>query len=58
MSREQEQRSREDAHAWLKFVGYEPSTIHLEALTRLGAAAEHQHINFDDHPSNKRIGAG
>jgi hypothetical protein len=48
-------RSRANAHLYLKRTGYEPSTIHLDALTRLGAAATRQNINFDDHPFGKRM---
>ncbi len=55
MSREREVRSRDDAHAYLKFVGFEPSTIHLDALTRLGAAMTRQNIDFNDHPFNRRM---
>jgi hypothetical protein len=55
MSREREVRTREDAHAYLKFVGFEPSTIHLDALTRLGAAMTRQNIDFNDHPFNRRM---
>jgi hypothetical protein len=48
-------RTRAHAHLYLKRSGYEPSTIHLDALTRLGAAATRQNINFDDHPFGKRM---
>jgi hypothetical protein len=48
-------RSRQAAHRYLKLSGYEPSTIRLDALTRLGAAATRQNINFDDHPFSKRM---
>lgn len=55
LSREVDVRSRANAHAYLKFAGYEPSIIRLDALTRLGAAATRQNINFDDHPFGKRM---
>ena len=47
--------TREQAQAWLSFKGYQPSTLHLGALTRLGASTTQAHIRFDDHPSDKRF---
>lgn len=47
--------TRERAQAWLKFSGYEPTTLHLNAFTRLGARATAANIAFDDHPSEKRF---
>lgn len=46
--------SRERAQAWLKLQGYEPTTLRLGALTRLGARATAANIAFDDHPNEKR----
>lgn len=46
---------RERAQAWLKFSGYEPTTLRLGALTRLGARATAANIAFDDHPNEKRF---
>jgi len=50
-----EANSRERAQAWLKLQGYEPSTLHIGALTRLGARATAANIAFDDHPNEKRF---
>lgn len=47
--------TRDRAQAWLKFSGYEPTTLHLNAFTRLGARATAANIAFDDHPSEKRF---
>ena len=48
-------RSRDSAQAWLKFKGYEPSTLKLGALERLGARVTAANIAFDDHPNDKRF---
>jgi hypothetical protein len=47
--------TREQAQAWLVLKGYQPSTLHLNALTRLGASTTQAHIQFDDHPTHKRF---
>ncbi len=47
--------SRTAAQAWLRGQGYEPSTLKLGALTRLGARATAANVSFDDHPSEKRF---
>lgn len=47
--------TRQQAQAWLGFKGYQPSTLHLGPLTRLGASVGSAHIAFDDHPSAKRF---
>ncbi|WP_395694063.1 DUF2145 domain-containing protein [Piscinibacter sp.] len=47
--------TRDRAQAWLKFSGYEPTTLHLNAFTRLGARATAANIAFDDHPNEKRF---
>lgn len=47
--------TRERAQAWLRLKGYEPTTLHLSALMRLGARATQAHIAFDDHPNHKRF---
>lgn len=43
--------TREQAQAWLRFKGYQPSVLKIRALTRLGANATRANIAFDDHPS-------
>ncbi len=47
--------TRERAQAWLKFSGYEPTTLRLNAFTRLGARATAANVAFDDHPNEKRF---
>jgi hypothetical protein len=47
--------TRERAQAWLKFKGYEPSTLKIGPLTRLGARLTKANVAFDDHPSEKRF---
>lgn len=47
--------SREQAQAWLRFKGYQPSTLRLGALTRLGARVSAANVAFDDHPNSKRF---
>jgi hypothetical protein len=41
--------------AWLRAQGYKPATLHLDAMTRLGARMTRANIAFDDHPSEKRF---
>lgn len=45
---------RDQAQAWLQFKGYEPSTLTIRALTRLGGRMTAANIAFDDHPNDKR----
>ena len=47
--------TRERAQAWLQFKGYQPTTLRLGAMTRLGARMTAANIAFDDHPSDKRF---
>ncbi|MDQ7745233.1 DUF2145 domain-containing protein [Hydrogenophaga pseudoflava] len=47
--------NRAQAQAWLGFKGYQPSTLRLGPMTRLGASAGSAHIRFDDHPNAKRF---
>jgi hypothetical protein len=47
--------TRRQAQAWLQVKGYEPTTLHLGLLTRLGARATAAHIAFDDHPHALRF---
>jgi len=46
---------RARAQAWLQFKGYEPSTIMLGPLTRLGGRISSANVAFDDHPNEKRF---
>jgi hypothetical protein len=47
--------SREKAQAWLQFKGYEPTTLKLGPLTRLGGRVTAANVAFDDHPNDKRF---
>ena len=46
---------RERAQAWLRLRGYEPATLRIDALTRLGGRMTRANIEFDDHPNAKRF---
>jgi hypothetical protein len=46
---------RGKAQAWLQLRGYQPATLHLGAMTRLGARATKANVAFDDHPNEKRF---
>ena len=48
--------TRDRAQAWLRLQGYEPTTLHLSALKRLGARVAAANVAFDDHPNDKRFG--
>ena len=45
---------RSQAQAWLQQQGYQPSTLTITALTRLGARMTKANVAFDDHPDVKR----
>ena len=47
--------SRAQAQAWLRLRGYEPTSLRLGALTRLGARVTKANIAFDDHPNEQRF---
>ncbi|MDB5868844.1 MAG: hypothetical protein JWP96_1176 [Polaromonas sp.] len=47
--------SREKAQAWLQFKGYEPTTLKLGPMTRMGARVTAANVAFDDHPNDKRF---
>ncbi len=47
--------NREQAQAWLKFKGYEPTPLTIGPVTRLGARATTANVAFDDHPNEKRF---
>lgn len=48
-------RTREQAHAWLKYKNYQPSVLKISALTRLSGRMASANIAFDDHPNEKRF---
>jgi hypothetical protein len=47
--------TRRQAQAWLQLKGYEPTTLRLGPLTRLGARVTAANIAFDDHPNELRF---
>ena len=47
--------NRQQAQAWLKFKGYEPTALNIGPLTRLGGRITAANIAFDDHPNEKRF---
>ncbi|MEO5671479.1 MAG: DUF2145 domain-containing protein, partial [Ramlibacter sp.] len=47
--------TRDRAQSWLRSSGYEPTTLKLGPLTRLGARASSANVAFDDHPDAKRF---
>lgn len=47
--------TREQAQAWLRLQGYEPTTLHLSAFKRLAAEMSSANVAFDDHPFDKRF---
>lgn len=55
LSQEDSATTRERAQAWLRFKGYEPTTLRISALTRLGGRMTAANVAFDDHPTDKRF---
>jgi hypothetical protein len=55
MTQEPMATTRERAQAWLRLHGYEPTTLRISALKRLGARITAANIAFDDHPNAKRF---
>jgi hypothetical protein len=47
--------TRARAQAWLGQHGYEPTTLRIPALKRLGARMTAANVAFDDHPNHKRF---
>ena len=47
--------TRQQAQQWLKLTNYEPSTLKLNAFTRLGARMFKANVAFDDHPDARRF---
>ena len=47
--------TREDAQHWLKLHRYQPETLDIPAVTRLGARMFKANISFDDHPFDRRM---
>jgi hypothetical protein len=46
--------TRQQAQAWLQLKDYQPTTLKIDALTRLGARITAANVAFDDHPNDKR----
>ncbi|NMG75671.1 DUF2145 domain-containing protein [Aromatoleum diolicum] len=46
---------RHRAQAWLRLRGYQPTTLHINAVRRLGARVGSANIAFDDHPAARRF---
>jgi hypothetical protein len=46
---------RAQAQAWLKLAGYQPITIDIPAVTRLGARMFRPNVSFDDQPFERRM---
>ena len=46
--------TRVQAQSWLQSKGYEPSSLIIRALSRLGGRVTAANIAFDDHPNDKR----
>ena len=46
---------RVQAQAWLRLKDYQPATLRIGALTRLGGRMTAGNIAFDDHPSAQRF---
>ncbi len=55
MGMESSVRNRQQAQAWLQFKGYEPTTLNIGPLTRLGGRITSANVAFDDHPNEKRF---
>ena len=46
--------TREKSQQWLKLMGYEPTTLNLGPMTRLGGRMFRANVTFDDHPNERR----
>ncbi len=55
MTQEPAAQTRERAQVWLQLRGYQPTTLRISALKRLGARVTAANVAFDDHPSEKRF---
>ena len=47
--------TRGRAQAWLQLHDYQPTALHIDALTRLGGRMTRANVAFDDHPNAKRF---
>ena len=55
MSQDAAATTRERAQSWLKLHDYQPTTLHITALKRLGGRLTAANVAFDDHPNEKRF---
>ena len=55
MTQDPAAQTRERAQAWLQLHDYQPTTLHISALKRLGGRLTAANIAFDDHPNEKRF---
>jgi hypothetical protein len=46
---------RTQAQAWLKLANYQPITLHIPTMTRLGGRMFRANIAFDDQPFDRRM---
>jgi hypothetical protein len=46
---------RAQAQAWLRLAGYQPITLEIPAMTRLGARVARANVSFDDQPFERRM---
>lgn len=46
---------RADAQAWLQSAGYQPGTLQIGAMKRLGGRMFRANVAFDDHPTQRRM---
>ena len=54
MAMDSDIRSRVQAQAWLRYKNFQPTTLTLGPLTRLGGRISAANVAFDDHPNEKR----
>ncbi len=47
--------TRARAQAWLRLHDYQPTVLHIDAFTRLGARITKANVAFDDHPNSQRF---
>jgi hypothetical protein len=55
MAEEPAASTRRRAQAWLQLHDYQPTTLTISALKRLGARLSAANVAFDDHPNEKRF---
>ena len=55
MTQDPAAQTRTRAQAWLQLQGYQPTTLHIGPLKRLGGRLTAANIAFDDHPNEKRF---